>query len=234
MKNEAQSSKLKGRSSYQTARLIPARSSRRRTVWLVACTLLLPLAFSLCPLTFAAASPPNILVILADDLGYADVGFHNCKDIPTPHLDALAKQSIRCTSGYVTHPFCSPTRAGLLTGRYQHRFGHENNPAWLPESTVAGLPVSETTLPQVLKTSGYTTGCVGKWHLGAHPQFHPNKRGFDHYFGMLGGGHIYLPGARGGAEYNIPMNRNGQDAAHRIPHRRARPRSRVLYQHSEG
>lgn len=154
---------------------------------------------------------PNILVILADDLGYADVGFNGCRDIPTPHLDRLAKESVRCTSGYVTHPFCSPTRAGLLTGRYQQRFGHENNPAWLPDSTVAGLPLSQTTLPQVLKTAGYVTGCVGKWHLGAHPQFHPNRRGFDEYFGLLGGGHIYLPGAKGGAEYNIPMNRNGQD-----------------------
>jgi len=158
-----------------------------------------------------AASKPNILVILADDLGYADVGFQGCRDIPTPNLDRLAKAGLRCTNGYVTHPFCSPTRAGLMTGRYQQRFGHENNPAWLPESTVAGLPVPQTTLPQVLKTAGYTTGCVGKWHLGAHPQFHPNRRGFDEYFGLLGGGHVYLPGARGGIEYQIPMNRNGRD-----------------------
>lgn len=77
-----------------------------------------------------AAEPsvkPNILVILADDLGYADVAFHGCRDIPTPNLDRLAKQGVRCTSGYVTHPFCSPTRAGLFTGRYQQRFGHEND-----------------------------------------------------------------------------------------------------------
>src|ERR1700755_175773 len=78
-----------------------------------------------------AAQParrPNVIVILADDLGYADVGFQGCKDIPTPHLDALAARSVRCSQGYVTHPFCSPTRAGLLTGRYQQRIGHENNP----------------------------------------------------------------------------------------------------------
>src|ERR671939_379666 len=103
----------------------------------------------LVPSLTLAADRPNILVILADDLGYADVGFQGCTDIPTPNLDALAKRSVRCTSGYVTHPFCSPTRAGLLTGRYQQRIGHENNPAWLPDSTVAGLPVSQTTLPQV-------------------------------------------------------------------------------------
>lgn len=156
-------------------------------------------------------SKPNILVILADDLGYADVGFNGGKDIPTPNLDRLAKQAVRCTNGYVTHPFCSPTRAALLTGRYQQRFGHENNPAWLPESTVAGLPLSQTTLPDVVKTAGYVTGCVGKWHLGAHLQFHPNRRGFDEYFGLLGGGHVYLPNVKGGVEYTIPMNRNGQD-----------------------
>lgn len=160
--------------------------------------------------TAAHSRPPNVLVIVADDLGYADVGFNGCKDIPTPQIDRLAAASVRCTSGYVTHPFCSPTRAGLLTGRYQQRFGHENNPAWLPESTVAGLALSETTLPQVLRTVQYVTGAVGKWHLGAHPQFHPNRRGFDEYFGLLGGGHIYLPGATGSAEYTIPMDRNGK------------------------
>jgi arylsulfatase A-like enzyme len=158
----------------------------------------------------AAPAKPNILVILADDLGYADVGFNGCKDIATPNLDALSKRSLRCVNGYVTHPFCSPTRAGLLTGRHQQRFGHENNPKWDPADTVAGLPVKETTLPQVLKTAGYRTGAVGKWHLGAHPQFHPNRRGFDDYFGALGGGHIYLPGEKGGAEYTIPLDRNGK------------------------
>jgi len=158
----------------------------------------------------SAAAKPNILVIVADDLGYADVGFNGCKDIATPNLDALAKRSVRCVNGYVTHPFCSPSRAALLTGRYQQRFGHENNPKWDPADTGAGLPVKETTLPQVLKTAGYKTGAVGKWHLGAHPQFHPNRRGFDHYFGALGGGHIYLPGEKGGEEYQIPIDRNGK------------------------
>jgi arylsulfatase A-like enzyme len=170
------------------------------------------LFFAIVAPTSAPASPPppNFLVIVADDLGYADLGFQGCKDIPTPHLDKLAASGLRFTNGYVTHPFCSPTRAGLLTGRYQQRFGHENNPAWLPESTVAGLPLSQTTLPQVLKTAGYATGAVGKWHLGAHPQFHPNRRGFDEYFGLLGGGHIYLPDAKGGVEYTIPLDRNGR------------------------
>jgi arylsulfatase A-like enzyme len=157
-----------------------------------------------------ADTRPNILVILADDLGYGDVGFQGCKDIPTPNLDALAKRSVRCTNGYVTHPFCSPTRAGLMTGRYQQRFGHEMNPAWDPENPRLGLPLSELTLPQVLKTAGYATACIGKWHLGAHPSLHPNRRGFDDYFGLLGGGHSYQPRANGSVEYQIPLDRNGQ------------------------
>lgn len=149
--------------------------------------------------------------VIADDLGYHDVGFQGCKDIATPHLDALAKRGLRCTNGYVSHPFCSPSRAGLLTGRYQQRFGHENNPEWLPESTVAGLPLSQTTLPQVLKAAGYKTLAIGKWHLGAHPQFHPNRRGFDYFYGFLGSGHVYLADAKSSVEYEIPMNRNGKE-----------------------
>ncbi len=161
----------------------------------------------------AFAAKPNVLLIIADDLGYHDLGFQGSKEIPTPNLDKLAAQSLVCTNGYVSHPFCSPTRAGIMTGRYQQRFGHENNPAWLPQDTVAGLPLTETTYPQLMQKAGYTTGAVGKWHLGAHPQFHPNKRGFDEYFGALGGGHMYFPGTGGGAEYNIPLNRNGKDEA---------------------
>src|SRR5271163_4169720 len=85
-----------------------------------------------------SARRPNVVILLADDLGYADLGFQGCKDIPTPNLDALAKTGVRCTNGYVTHPFCSPTRAGLLSGRYQQRFGHENNPQWLPDDPKVG------------------------------------------------------------------------------------------------
>src|SRR5262245_25635762 len=99
-----------------------------------------------------AAERPNILMILADELGYADPAFQGCKVIPTPSLDALAKRSVRCTSGYVTHPFCSPTRAGLLTGRYQQRFGHEDNPLWKPDDAQSGLPLSQVTIADVLKS----------------------------------------------------------------------------------
>lgn len=162
-----------------------------------------------------SADRPNVLIIVADDLGYNDVGFQGSKEIPTPHLDKLAASGIRCTNGYVSHSFCSPTRAGMLTGRYQHRFGHENNPGWKPESTVEGLRMDQVTLPELMKKAGYSTGAVGKWHLGAHPQFHPMKRGFDEYFGALGGGHKYFPesGKVAAVEYSIPLDRNGKSEA---------------------
>ncbi len=155
---------------------------------------------------------PNIVVILADDMGYADVGFHGCRDIPTPNLDKLARQGVRCSDGYVAHPFCSPTRAALVTGRYQQRFGHENNPKFDPADEQTGLPLSETTIAQVLKTAGYATGAVGKWHLGAAPHFHPMQRGFDEYFGLRGGGHDYFKTdmTTETKEYLIPLDRNGE------------------------
>src|SRR5688572_22671779 len=102
----------------------------------------------------ADTDKPNILLIVGDDMGYADVGFHGCKDIPTPHLDALAKSGVRFTNGYVTGPYCSPTRAGLLTGRYQQRFGHEFNPG----GANSGLPVTEKTIADRLRRVGYATG----------------------------------------------------------------------------
>ena len=140
---------------------------------------------------FGAGPRPNILLIVADDLGYADVGFQGCKDIPTPNLDTLATSGVRFTSGYVSGPYCSPTRAGLLTGRYQTRFGHEFN----PDGSGNGLPISEPTIADRLKAAGYVTGLVGKWHLGAGPEFHPLQRGFDEFFGFLGGAHSYFQSA---------------------------------------
>jgi arylsulfatase A-like enzyme len=132
---------------------------------------------------------PNILVILADDLGYGDVGFHHCRDIPTPQIDRIAHEGIRCTNGYVSAPICSPSRAGLLTGRYPQRFGHESNPG-----DGGGLPLSETTLADRLRAAGYVTGLVGKWHLGGTPELHPTRRGFVEFFGFLEGEHPYFPG----------------------------------------
>lgn len=136
-------------------------------------------------------SRPNVLLIVGDDMGYADVGFHGCTDIPTPYLDSLAKSGVVCTQGYVSGPYCSPTRAGLLTGRYQQRFGHEFNPS----GPVEGLPVTQTTIADRLRAAGYMTGLVGKWHLGAGKRMHPQQRGFSEFFGFLGGSHSYFDAA---------------------------------------
>ncbi|MCE9545295.1 MAG: sulfatase [Planctomycetia bacterium] len=162
---------------------------RRAIVQVLTLLLLLSVA-PLATATAADAPRPNILFIVGDDMGYADVGFHHCKDIPTPNLDALAAVGVRFTNGYVSAPYCSPTRAGLMTGRYQERFGHEFNP-----SGNHGLPLSETTIADELKAAGYATGAVGKWHLGSQPAMHPQKRGFDEFFGFLGGAHSYFASA---------------------------------------
>jgi len=142
----------------------------------------------------ASAKKPNIVLILADDLGYADVGVHGCQDIPTPHIDALARSGIRFSSGYVTAPLCSPTRAALMAGRHQSRFGHEFNPRAITESDPEGfgLDLRETTVARRLKNAGYVTGLLGKWHLGEGEKFHPLSRGFDEFFGFTGGAHSYL------------------------------------------
>jgi arylsulfatase A-like enzyme len=139
----------------------------------------------------AEANKPNILIIVADDLGWGELGFQGNKSIPTPQLDSLAAGGVRFTSGYVSGPYCSPTRAGLLTGRYQQRFGHEFNPVQ-QEGRKAGLPLEERTIADRLKAAGYATGIFGKWHLGNAPEFHPLKRGFDEFYGFLGGAHTYL------------------------------------------
>lgn len=145
------------------------------------------------PAAAQARQRPNILVIVADDQGYHDLGCQGCKDIPTPHIDSIARNGVRCTNGYVSGPYCSPTRAALMTGRYQQRYGHEFNPgpAARPGENI-GLSLKETTLADWLKAAGYATGMVGKWHLGYEEQFHPLKRGFEEYFGFLGGAHSYL------------------------------------------
>jgi arylsulfatase A-like enzyme len=171
---------------FQTPNLNRMRHALAIGYWLPA----ILLSFPICSLSLAASPRPNILFIVGDDMGYADVGFHGCKDIPTPNLDALAASGMRFTSGYVSGPYCSPTRAGLMTGRYQTRFGHESNP-----SGDNGLPLTERTIADRLKAAGYVTGLVGKWHLGAQPQFHPQKRGFDEFYGFLGGAHDYFKSA---------------------------------------
>jgi arylsulfatase A-like enzyme len=135
------------------------------------------------------ARKPNILVILSDDVGWAEYGFQGGKDIPTPNIDSIARNGVKFTQGYVSGPYCSPTRAGLMTGRYQTRFGHENNRV----PVVAGLPLTETTIADRLRARGYATCAIGKWHLGVRPEFRPTKRGFDEFFGTLANTPYYHP-----------------------------------------
>ncbi|WP_167605744.1 sulfatase-like hydrolase/transferase [Maribellus sediminis] len=136
---------------------------------------------------------PNLILILVDDMGYADVGFNGCTDIPTPNIDKLAEGGVRFTNGYVSYCVCGPSRAGLLTGRYQDRFGFSRNPLFAPNDPGMGLPLTEETLADALKKAGYKSLAIGKWHMGAHESLHPLKRGFDDFYGFLSGGHRYFP-----------------------------------------
>jgi len=136
---------------------------------------------------------PNVIIILTDDQGYADVGFNGCRDIPTPNIDRIAGNGVKFTSGYVSYAVCGPSRAGLMTGRYQERFGFGRNPLFTPNDPDQGLPLSEETLASALDKAGYQTMAIGKWHLGAHESLRPLKRGFDEFFGFLTGGHQYFP-----------------------------------------
>ncbi len=140
----------------------------------------------------SSESPPNIILILTDDQGWADVGFNGSTDIPTPNLDRLASQGTIFPNGYVSHPYCSPSRAGLLTGRYQARFGHDcNMPYHGNNDETVGTPLSEVMISEALKEQGYRTAAIGKWHVGDHPDLRPPAQGFDHWFGFAGGGTNY-------------------------------------------
>lgn len=140
------------------------------------------------------AERPNILVLFADDLGYGELGCQGNPEIPTPHIDGIAARGARFTSGYVTAPFCSASRAGLLTGRWQTRFGYEFNPVGAQNSDPrVGIPLGEVTLAELLRDAGYATGLIGKWHLGGTAAFHPQRHGFDEFFGFLHEGHYFVP-----------------------------------------
>ena len=139
------------------------------------------------PLPTKQAPKPNILLIVSDDAGYADFGFQGCKDIPTPHLDRLAKGGLRFTQGYVPGCVCSPSRAGILSGKTPARIGHEYN----LEGT-GGIDTATVLLPARLKAAGYHTGAIGKWHLGHTEEYLPWRRGFDEFYGFLGGQSDYL------------------------------------------
>lgn len=143
----------------------------------------------LCAVAAAAQDRPNIVVIVSDDQGYGDIScYPHPEEISTPGMDRIAAEGARLTSGYASCPVCAPTRAGLLTGRYQQRFGF-----YTAADSRAGLPATETTLADLLRESGYSTGVFGKWHLGYEPEFRPLRRGFETFYGFLGhGGHDYF------------------------------------------
>lgn len=143
--------------------------------------------------TIENETAPNLIFIIADDLGYADVGFNGSIEIPTPNIDRIAHEGVKFTNGYVSYPVCGPSRAGLITGRYQGRFGFSRNPLFAPNDPNMGLPIAEETLAEYLQKADYSCAALGKWHLGAHPSQRPLVQGFDDFFGFLTGGHRYFP-----------------------------------------
>ncbi len=158
-----------------------------------------------------APHKPNFILIVADDLGYGDLGFTGSKQIKTPHIDGLAQGGVQFTQGYVTSAVCSPSRAGFLTGINQVEFGYDNNldenqPGFDPE--FLGLPVQIETIADRLKRLGYVNGIIGKWHLGEKEQFYPLNRGFDEFWGYRGGGHDYFTALPNGTGYKSPIECN--------------------------
>ncbi|MRI00136.1 sulfatase-like hydrolase/transferase [Kriegella sp. EG-1] len=168
---------------------------------LIICTVYLPIVcMAQQSSTLNRQQKPNIILLFADDAGYADFGFQGSKEMITPNLDKLASEGVRFTQAYVTHPTCGPSRAGLITGKSQYRFGYEENnvPTFMSAVSAAdgnemGLPIKEITMGDVLKKQGYATAVYGKWHLGGADRFHPTKRGFDEFYGFRGGARSYFP-----------------------------------------
>ncbi len=158
------------------------------TIWKLATVALLALFVVSGPLR--AADKPNVIIFYADDLGWGELGCQGNPEIPTPHIDSLAKNGVRCTQGYVAATYCSPSRAGLMTGKYPTRFGHEFNSV---ASKITGLSLKETTTADRMRSQGYATICIGKWHLGGSMEHRPTKRGFDEFYGTLGNTPFFHP-----------------------------------------
>lgn len=153
----------------------------------------------------------NLVLIVADDLGYGDLGFTGSTQIKTPHIDQLAASGVTFTQGYVSSAVCSPSRAGFITGINQVEFGHDNNLGGVEpgfDIEYNGLPLTQKTIADHLNKLGYVNGLIGKWHLGKEPQFHPLKRGFDEFWGYTGGGHDYFEALPNGQGYKEPLESN--------------------------
>ena len=138
-----------------------------------------------------AQRPPNVVVVMMDDLGYGDLGSYGGSDVRTPNIDRLAREGVRLTDAYASGPVCTPTRAALISGRYPQRVGLEWALTISPADRELGLPALGASLPALLKANGYATALVGKWHLGWKPEFGPNAHGFDEFYGFLSGAHSY-------------------------------------------
>jgi len=209
---------------------IPSLHFRRtRPAWIALTLLGLALGGARLPAQLTAVGArPNIIFILADDMGYGDLGCMGATDIKTPHIDRLAKEGVKFTDFYANAPVCSPTRCGFITGRWQQRVGLEFafgymveqfrrvKGEWVPEPDIhgLGLPLGETTIAERLKNAGYATGIFGKWHLGYRDEYNPTRRGFDEYFGVLTGHadyyrHVYFDGTAVLREGLQPVQREG-------------------------
>ncbi len=178
------------------------------------------LAASALPQPAKAARKPNFVILFADDLGYGDIGCFGSPDVRTPHIDSIARNGIKFTDGYVSCAVCSPSRAALLTGRHQQRFGHEFNPGPAPREAEInfGLPNTETIAPAYLKAAGYKSAIIGKWHLGIRAGYHPLDRGFDEFFGFLGGANSYITTKTPGAH-----SVESDESSSKVPEQHAEP-----------
>jgi len=178
--------------------------------------------------SLAGPRKPNVVFVLVDDLGYADVGAYGGTDIATPNIDRLAREGVKFTDFYANAPVCTPTRCAFITGRWQQRTGFEwalgltgelkvrRGDRWVEVSNMLelGLPTTEPSIARLMKDAGYATGCIGKWHLGYKPEFSPNAHGFDEYFGNLLGladfyAHTYVNGTRQMMENDKPIEVKG-------------------------
>src|SRR5262249_34725942 len=189
-----------GSGSYNTdsltARSAYPLSTLRRSLMRCLLVSLAVAVLAVSPAPAADTRKPNVIVVLSDDGGYGEYGFQGNKQIPTPHIDSIAKNGVRFTNGYVAATYCSPCRAGLMTGRYPTRFGHEFNGGGntgLGDGGKFGLPLSEKTIADRLKALGYATCAVGKWHLGGRPEFLPTARGFDEFYGTVANTPFFNP-----------------------------------------
>ncbi|MFT4543138.1 MAG: arylsulfatase A-like enzyme [Planctomycetota bacterium] len=186
------------------------------------------------PATDRSDAQPNIVVIFSDDAGYADFGFQPDADTDlaplTPHIDSIARDGVRFTNFYMSACVCSPSRAGLLTGRYQQRFGHECNIP--PGYMKGGMALSEQTIADRLRADGYATGIIGKWHLGYPDEYHPNERGFDEFYGCLQGSRSYYALKRETPHRIILDNREATPEADYLTDRFGRAAADFIGQHA--